>query len=833
MNAFIYDCEVTAYDWLFVFYDVTNSIYTDIHNDNDKLIDFINEHTNDIFVGFNNKNYDSFIVRAIMGGCEHYQVKLVNDWIIDGNRGWDCPELPKIKIQMNNVDLMDDTQTGTSLKGFEAHMGWDIVESSVDFNIDHPLSADELEEMIYYCRNDVKATYELYKIRADYLRTKGDIAEMCGLSVIDGLKMTNATLTAKYLKAHKQEWTDERAYEYPSNLKAEYIPQEVFAFFDRMHDDNISDDELFSSKMTLEVGGCPVTLGFGGIHGALPNYQDETTDDYIICNYDVASYYPHLMVINGYTSRSMENPQDYANMLMKRMAAKKMGDEKTNKALKLVCNTTYGAMLNQYNDLYDPKMGRSVCISGQLYLLSLAEELVSKIDGLKIIQLNTDGIMVGFNAGADEQVRQIIKAWENNTKFTLERDDIKRIVQKDVNNYIEIQTNGKVKSKGGYLVRGISKAGAFSINNNAPIIAKAILDYFVDGIPAEKTIMECSEIQQFQIIAKASHKYSAVFQEIDGEYIPVQRVNRIYATKDTTKGKLYKVKKGTDTKARISDLPEHCEIDNTTTGMTFDRLDFNYYLNVANKKIKEFVSKEKEMKKMTKEEKSEKLEATLKSLNVYQRLAVARGKLQKMEFAKTGRNTMGKGYMYYELEDLLPNITEVATKMGLFHAIYFTSDTAVIDVINTDKPEEMITFSVPLVIFEGNAGTNPVQGMGATITYFRKYLLLLAYDISEHDEIDEKNTLSTKETPTTTKVPKTPMQRAEIKNALTGGNATDLQKNQLMDAYKRIIELEPSYKDQINAKITETNGFANATKEELETYLKTAADMIAALEKKS
>ena len=81
----------------------------------------------------------------------------------------------------------------------------------------------------------------------------------------------------------------------------------------------------------------------------------------IVRNYDVSSFYPHLMTICGYTSRNIPDPKIFEEVLDTRMKAKASGDKATANALKLVVNTTYGAMLNQYNDLYDPLMGRSVC----------------------------------------------------------------------------------------------------------------------------------------------------------------------------------------------------------------------------------------------------------------------------------------------------------------------------------------------------------------------------------------------------------------------------------------------------------------------------------------
>ena len=116
----------------------------------------------------------------------------------------------------------------------------------------------------------------------------------------------------------------------------------------------------------------------------------------IIRNFDAASYYPHLMTICGYTSRNIPSPEVFENVLEQRMKAKAAGDKATANALKLVVNTTYGAMLNQYNDLFDPLMGRSVCITGQLFLLEMAQNLYQNVEDLVIVQLNTDGVMIEF-----------------------------------------------------------------------------------------------------------------------------------------------------------------------------------------------------------------------------------------------------------------------------------------------------------------------------------------------------------------------------------------------------------------------------------------------------
>ena len=294
------------------------------------------------------------------------------------------------------------------------------------------------------------------------------------------------------------------------------------------------------------------------------------------------------MTINGYCSRNIPNPQIYEDMLKRRIQAKKSGDKALANALKLVANTTYGAMLNQYNALYDPLMGHSVCISGQLYLLELANHLYTDIDGLRIVQLNTDGIMVEFDDSQYEQVQEILQEWQTRTGFELEEDSIKKLVQKDVNGYIEIQSSGETKVKGGLLVRGIAPAGAFNINNNATIVAKALLDYFAKGVSVEETIESCNDLLSFQLIAKASSKYSAAYHIVAGEKVLVQKCNRVYATTEREYGTLVKThsEKGNDVK--IGGLPEHCLIDNNNE-LSIERVDKKWYINLAKRYINDFL----------------------------------------------------------------------------------------------------------------------------------------------------------------------------------------------------------------------------------------------------
>lgn len=329
------------------------------------------------------------------------------------------------------------------------------------------------------------------------------------------------------------------------------------------------------------------------------------------------------MVNNSYTSRNIPSGDFFVSIYHKRLEAKKSGDKKTANTLKLILNTTYGASLASTNPLYDPLMGRSVCITGQLYILELAMRYLRECKTVRIIQCNTDGIMISVDAEEMPVVYRINDEWMKSKHLLLEEDRIRAIYQKDVNNYIMVSEDGKIKTKGSYVTYGIAPAGAFSINNNHVIVKEAVIQYFVNKIPVEHTINDCDDIHKFQIIAKAGGGYKAVYlvpsdyedyrkqyerenrvRETNkqgkqvwknprwfwscysGPRTEVQRVNRVYASVQPNLGTLVKVKPD-GTVGRIGGLPESCVIDNKNE-LTLADVDKSWYVALANKYIEDY-----------------------------------------------------------------------------------------------------------------------------------------------------------------------------------------------------------------------------------------------------
>lgn len=224
------------------------------------------------------------------------------------------------------------------------------------------------------------------------------------------------------------------------------------------------------------------------------------------------------------------------------------------------------------------------------------------------------------------------------------------------------------------------------------------------------------------------------------------------------------------------------------------------------------------------------------TLNVYQKLIMARGQFLESDAKKTGKN-MHLSFKYFELDDIVPTATKIFVELGLIAVVNFTSDVATMNIINTENPEEVIPFIapfnqiMPIVSNAGKQATNEMQALGSSITYMRRYLYMLALDICESDSIDANigKGESAAATPAAEKkAPATPQQRQEVKKELTAkeGNATALQIKGLKNVLKKLKDADPT-KEELIAKIAvETEGFTVITKSDCESIIQKITAML-------
>lgn len=121
-------------------------------------------------------------------------------------------------------------------------------------------------------------------------------------------------------------------------------------------------------------------------------------------------------------------------------------------------------------------------------------------------------------------------------------------------------------------------------------------------------------------------------------------------------------------------------------------------------------------------------------MNIFEKIQKAKQLILEANLKKSGKNKFA-GYTYYELSDLLPKIIQVCNELKMFTRINFNDEFATLEIINIEKPEEIVTYTSPMkeLVLKG---ANAVQALGGVQTYQRRYLYMSAFDIIENDMFD-------------------------------------------------------------------------------------------------
>jgi hypothetical protein len=208
-------------------------------------------------------------------------------------------------------------------------------------------------------------------------------------------------------------------------------------------------------------------------------------------------------------------------------------------------------------------------------------------------------------------------------------------------------------------------------------------------------------------------------------------------------------------------------------------------------------------------------------MNVYQKLAKAREMFLFSDTKKSGKN-MQLAFKYFELDDIVPVATKIFNEIGLISLVSMTNETAVMEICNTDAPDERISFQAPfnqispIVSNAGKQVTNEMQCLGSSITYMRRYLYMIALDICEPDEIDAGTMGTTPAEPKAPSVPPTPAKKEETSLTDSNGNASELQIKQMKELLKKLREVDASKEEWIAQIAVETQGFKVISKADCE-----------------
>lgn len=577
-----YDFECYRYDWLVVCIDPVNQKETVIVNDVIQMKQFYEKHKGDIWVGFNSRNYDQYILKGLIIGFDPYEL---SDWIVNKKRkGWEYSNLFN-RIQLINYDVM----TGyNGLKTLEGFMGKNIVETSVPFDLNRRLTKEEIDETIYYCRHDVQNTMEVFIRRKNEFDAQIDLVKEFGLPLAD-IGKTQAQLAAKILGARKIALDDEFDLRLPDTLKLgkyEYIGEWFMSCKARIEAEMGSINmgnydewrkEFYKQFLETEVGGIPHKFGWGGIHGARKKFSYKVNDNQVLIMRDVSSMYPSMMIVYNLLSRAITNKTRFPNIYNTNLRYKREKNKKRREPFKRICNIVYGATRDKNNAMYDPLHGNLICIFGQLFVVDLIDKIE---DYITMVQSNTDGILFIVDKDKLPIINQLIDEWEKRIGIETEEDPYKIVVQKDVNNYIAIEENGSYKCKGAYVKK------LDTLDYDLPIVNKAITEYIINEVPVEKTINDCDSLIEFQKIVKVSNKYLRAWHN---DTFLTDKTFRVFASRNNEDTLIGRQKAVGETIAKFGNTPDHCFINNEdVNGKRIPRkLDKQWYIDLANKRLKQ------------------------------------------------------------------------------------------------------------------------------------------------------------------------------------------------------------------------------------------------------
>lgn len=590
----------------FLEYKTRNSIVFEISDRKDEWDDFLDflekcRFHEKIWVGFNNFYFDYQVTHPLIENPKYRSLSGINksekvfniaqEVIRLQREGGDEKMERTVWAKKQIVRQMDlflihhfnNVNRFTSLKQLEFNMRSSSIKD-LPYKVGSYLNDDQKDELIIYNKHDLSETLKLYEItkpKIDFRnRITGKIQKDCTnySDVKIGEELYLRYLNQKKIDTHRKEngiRVPIQTIRPSVKIKDVIMPcikferpefnavkgwlekqviretKAVFTQIDIDEDDplrkytNLKKKKGKIKNLNCIIDGFQYDIGTGGIHGSIESSTVESDEDNAIIDYDVTSMYGSLAIENKiYPEHLTEAFCEVGREIRTERTSYKKGTPENN-ALKLSLNGVYGKSNDKFSPFFDPLYTMKTTVNGQLMLCMLAEKYLSlpEESGIKIIQVNTDGITIRVARKFIPEIEKINDEWSKITKLNLERVDYKTMYIRDVNNYIAQDIDLNIKRKGAYQYEV-----DWHQNHSHLIIPKAAEKFLIEKIPIEEYIMSVKDVYDFMIITNVPRSSKLVMdknryggsEELDYEYL--QNLTRYFMSKDVPgSGKFYKI----------------------------------------------------------------------------------------------------------------------------------------------------------------------------------------------------------------------------------------------------------------------------------------------------
>lgn len=463
-------------------------------------------------IGFNSARFDvpiiwlSYYIQDVEVLFEAVEdLILKNMWIGEFKKKYKLSIPPT-----RHIDMIDVCPLDGSLKLYGARLHTRRLQD-LPFPPHEELKDWQRPIVANYCCNDLTLTAEIYIFNKDRM----DLRESMSIEYNDDLMSKSDAqmaetvigkeiyrISGKYPKKPLIQAGTQYKYKIPQYMKfhtpvlqnlLEKVREGIFTVntFGRID----MPDCLNNRKITINQS--EYRLGIGGLHSSESSVSYKASENIMLIDRDVASYYPRIIVTQELYPQHIgpDFLKVYNDLIRRRLEAKKAKNKAVDKGMKVAINGSFGKLGSMYSILFSPDLMIQVTVSGQLSLLMLIE--MFELSGIQVISANTDGIVSIVHKDKYDDFMKCVEYWEKITGFTTEETRYKEYYARDVNAYFALGEDNSVKVKGPYSEVG-SQTGTQLDNNPITLICSdAIKKLLIDNIPIEKTIYECKDITRF------------------------------------------------------------------------------------------------------------------------------------------------------------------------------------------------------------------------------------------------------------------------------------------------------------------------------------------------
>jgi len=381
--------ETQVTDERIVFFDV--EVYSNLFiicwkfQGSDQVVRMINPKPHEVealfrlkLVGFYNRRYDNHIIYAAAMGATPEELFRLSSKIVEGNRGVTFGAA----YNLSYADIWDFSSIKQSLKKFEIDLG--ILHMELDIPWDQPVDEKDIERVVRYCENDVRATEAVFEDRKQDFIARQILASLSGLTVND----TTQNHTAKIIFGDNKKASKEFEY---VDLSEEFPGYE------------------FKLGKSTYRGEEP---GEGGYVYAEPGMYEN------VAVLDVASMHPNSLIklnaFGPYTDK-------FEDLIKARIAIKRKefneaaemldgklvpfltiphegwdikGADQLAYALKIVINIVYGLTSAKFDNPFRDirNVDNIVAKRGALFMIDLKQALQNK--GVRVVHIKTDSVKI-------------------------------------------------------------------------------------------------------------------------------------------------------------------------------------------------------------------------------------------------------------------------------------------------------------------------------------------------------------------------------------------------------------------------------------------------------